>query len=219
MTTTRSPARHREIDARQHADRRPGRRPVRLHEPAARSIRRPGGSPRRATAETTRAGRVRPPPPRRAGPRTRARRRGGAARSRRAAGPVRARPASMPPAERQRQADAAEPARPASPRATRPSTSRPSCRSVAPSARLTPKSRMRSKTAAAMVFASDSPPMTKREHADADEQRREERRGRAQEPAQLARQLDVDAGHALADADAPPRRDPRRRASRPPRRC
>ena len=41
------------------------------------------------------------------------------------------------------------------------STSRPSCRSVAPSARLTPKSRMRSKTAAAIVFASDSPPITK----------------------------------------------------------
>src|SRR5205823_850071 len=41
-----------------------------------------------------------------------------------------------------------------------PSTSRPSWRSDAPRARLTPKSRTRSKTAAAIVFASDSPPIT-----------------------------------------------------------
>ena len=37
------------------------------------------------------------------------------------------------------------------------------------------------------------------EDADAGEQRGEEGRGRAQEPAQLARKLDVDAGHAVPD--------------------
>src|SRR6266566_5544565 len=42
-----------------------------------------------------------------------------------------------------------------------PRTSRARSRSVAPSARLTPKSRIRSKTAAAIVFATDRPPMTR----------------------------------------------------------
>src|SRR5947209_6769798 len=41
-----------------------------------------------------------------------------------------------------------------------PKTSRARSRSVAPSARLTPKSRIRSKTAAAIVLASDRPPIT-----------------------------------------------------------
>src|SRR5438552_58436 len=41
-----------------------------------------------------------------------------------------------------------------------PRTSRARSRSVAPSARLTPKSRIRSKTAAAIVLASDRPPIT-----------------------------------------------------------
>ena len=57
------------------------------------------------------------------------------------------------------------------------------------------------------------------ERADADEQRREERRRRAEQAAQLARDLHVDAGHRARRYVARRRPDPRRPASRRRRRC
>src|SRR5882672_1288191 len=149
---------HREVHAGQHADWHPRWGPVRLHE-----ARRPQHQlPRRIASagetDTTRAVAY-------------------AA----AAAPSRIENASAPPRSRGEKwnnccaratvLSMTQPSTSASPTPARPptsvtasdsvSTSRPSCRSVAPKARLTPKSRIRSKTAAAIVFASERPPMTK----------------------------------------------------------
>src|SRR5207247_2317005 len=151
---------HGQVDAAQHPNRRPRRGPVRLDEPdgaqhqLARRIASAGAKNQRSRriasageTETTRAVAYAAAavPSRTENARAPPSRRGEKWKS-----------CWLPPATKASMNDPSEsasamPARP--PTSVTPSasasTSRPSCRSVAPSARFTPKSRMRSKTAAA----------------------------------------------------------------------
>src|SRR5438094_448554 len=150
---------HGQVDAAQHANRRPRRGPVRLDEPdgaqhqLARRIASAGETETTravayaAAAVPSRTENARAPPSRRG---------------------EKWKSCWLPPATKASMNDPSEsasamPARPPTSvtASASASTSRPSCRSVAPSARFTPKSRMRSKTAAATVLASERPPMTK----------------------------------------------------------
>ena len=180
----------------EHADRRAGRAPGTSSRAARASSTAADRLGRRQPHDPQR--RVRRPPPRRAAPRTPSAPPSSRPENRKSCWPVRAaQPSTAAPRSSASPTPSAPPVSVTA--SASPSTSRPSCRSVAPSARLTPKSRMRSKTAAATVLASDSPPMTKASTpmpTSSAEKNAVDERSR---PAQLARDLHVDAGHALGD--------------------